>query len=89
MFRLLEVNLEVDSLDHTFELASVEDEEYELASVDFITGKSYQGPVTIIPSQHQQILNTTNTTLSSDIVIEPIPSNYGLITWNGSTLTVS
>lgn len=23
------------------------------------------------------------------VIINPIPSNYGLITWNGSTLTVS
>lgn len=28
-------------------------------------------------------------TLSTQIVIDAIPSNYGLITWDGSILTVS
>lgn len=28
-------------------------------------------------------------TLSTQIVVNAIPSNYGLITWNGSVLTVS
>lgn len=49
----------------------------------------YDGPYTVTPSQQQQTLPTTNKTLSQSIVVKPIPSNYGLITWNGSTLTVS
>lgn len=49
----------------------------------------YDGPYTVTPSQHAQTLPTTNKTLSQSIVVKPIPSNYGLITWNGSTLTVS
>lgn len=49
----------------------------------------YDGPYTVTPSQQQQALHTMNKTLSQNVVIKPIPSNYGLITWNGSTLTVS
>lgn len=49
----------------------------------------YEGVTEITPSDHPQILSTTNTTVVQDIVVGPIPPNYGLITWNGSTLTVS
>lgn len=49
----------------------------------------YTGPVTVIPSQGTQVLGTAGTMLLSDITVEPIPSNFGLITWDGSTITVS
>lgn len=56
---------------------------------DRITPEEYTGPTTVIPSQSQQILNTRDLFVADDIVIEPIPNNYGLITWNGAVLTVS
>ena len=49
----------------------------------------YTGATEITPSQETQILPTADTVVLENIVINPIPSNYGLITWNGSTLTVS
>ena len=49
----------------------------------------YEGEYTITPSAEAQTLPSTDTVMHRDIVINPIPSNYGLITWNGSTLTVS
>ena len=49
----------------------------------------YDGIAEITPSQDTQILQTSNKTLTRNIVVNPIPSNYGLITWNGSVLTVS
>ena len=48
----------------------------------------YRGTTRIAPTTEQQRLNTAQRTLMQDIIIEPIPSNYGLIEWNGSTLTV-
>lgn len=50
---------------------------------------TYQGEVNITPSSETQILNTNEKYLTSNITINPIPNNYGLITWNGSVLTVS
>lgn len=50
---------------------------------------NYLGPYTVTPTQYTQILSTENKKATQDIVINPIPSNYGLITWNGSFLTVS
>ena len=49
----------------------------------------YTGATTVTPTQAQQTLLTEDTTLRSNIIINPIPSNYGRITWNGSVLTVS
>lgn len=49
----------------------------------------YDGPMEITPTQETQTLDTEMKSVLGDIVVNPIPSNYGLITWNGSTLTVS
>ena len=50
---------------------------------------TFQGPYTVTPSRSQQALSTEGLKMAQNVVIEPIPSNYGLITWNGSVLTVS
>lgn len=50
---------------------------------------AYPGPYSVTPSQEAQVLNTKDLKMTQNVVVEPIPSNYGLITWNGSTLTVS
>ena len=55
-------------------------------SVDY---PHYRGPTDAIPRGYAQTLATRGTVLDADIIIEPIPSNYGLIGWNGSVLTVS
>lgn len=49
----------------------------------------YEGPYEFTPTQSTQTIAIEGKTATEDIVINPIPSNYGLITWNGSTLTVS
>lgn len=49
----------------------------------------YTGDYTITPSSESQVLQTENLRMTDNVVINPIPSNYGLITWNGSTITVS
>ena len=49
----------------------------------------YDGEYTIRPSTEAQVLPTQEMMMRDNITIEAIPRNYGLITWNGSTLTVS
>lgn len=49
----------------------------------------YMGAYEVTPSNVTQTLPTEGLMMSREVVINPIPSNYGLITWNGSTLTVS
>ena len=52
-------------------------------------GIPYGGPYEVVPNQSTQTLNTAGKTLANNVTVKPIPSNYGLITWNGSVLTVS
>lgn len=55
-------------------------------------GKSYplyDGEYAFIPTNAEQTIPTEGFALLDNITIAPIPNNYGLITWNGSTLTVS
>ena len=49
----------------------------------------YEGSYQVTPTTTAQTLGTEGLLMTADLVIEPIPSNYGLITWNGATLTVS
>lgn len=49
----------------------------------------YEGDYAITPGADPVLLSTKDKRMTDDLVINPIPSNYGLITWNGSTLTVS
>lgn len=49
----------------------------------------FTGAYTYTPTQETQTIPINGLKAIQDITIEPIPSNYGLITWNGSTITVS
>lgn len=49
----------------------------------------YSGATSFTPSQSAQVIQTDGFALESNITIQPIPSNYGLVTWDGSSLTVS
>ena len=49
----------------------------------------YDGPTEITPGEETITLDTNQHALRSNITIGAIPSNYGLITWDGHTITVS
>lgn len=49
----------------------------------------YEGPYEFTPTSETQTVQIENELATSNITINPIPSNYGLITWDGSTLLVS
>lgn len=49
----------------------------------------YEGSYEFTPSGETQTIDIRNMIARDDIVINPIPSNYGLVTWNGSVITVS
>lgn len=62
----------------------------ELEKVLFVDSRTeYPGPYEVTPTQQTQTLPTTGFIMGHDVVVNPIPQNYGLITWNGSVLTVS
>lgn len=49
----------------------------------------YHGVYEVTPTTQEQTLPTEGCFVAENITVKPIPSNYGLITWNGSTITVS
>lgn len=49
----------------------------------------YAGDYLVTPTTTEQVLMTGGTYLKDHIHVAAIPSNYGLIGWNGSVLTVS
>lgn len=50
---------------------------------------AYEGDYNVTPSDEAQVLETSGFRMTGDVTINPIPSNYGKISWNGSILTVS
>ena len=70
-------------------LNEIDGELEKITIVERIEGEVYDGPYEVTPSQQTQRLETRYKTATQDIVINPIPSNYGLITWNGFEMTVS
>ena len=49
----------------------------------------YDGDYTITPTAEAQTIPIIGKTARRNFTINPIPQNYGLITWDGATLTVS
>ncbi len=49
----------------------------------------YDGPTEITPGAEAQVVQTDGYLMQGDITVAAIPSNYGLITWDGTKLTVS
>ena len=89
---MAEFNVEFHSLPETFDLDFVGDQAFSLdMELPFISvfPDPYVGSYNFTPTTSQQIVQIANKTATQNITIDPIPSNYGLITWNGSTLTVS
>ena len=81
----------IDSaIDGATEFDLVLDGEYgEIVRVNAHDLPTYTGATTVTPTTETQTLQTANKSVLSDITINPIPSNYGLITWNGSNLMIS
>lgn len=89
----LQVKLKVDESETQYGLR-VADNNVPISlgvSTQIVAGASpaYDGPYSVTPSEAVQTLATTELRMTDNITINPIPNNYGLITWNGSTITVS
>lgn len=50
---------------------------------------TYDGETTFTPSAETQTIPTGHTVLLSDITINPIPSNYGRITYSGGIISIT
>lgn len=49
----------------------------------------YEGEYVVTPTRERQVLETKHLAMAENVVIEPIPQNYGLITYNGFGLTIT
>ena len=70
-------------------LATPQTLEGELTIPSVILPPSYGGDYEVTPSGETQILETDSLYMRGNITINPIPSNYGLITYDGSGIRVS
>ena len=50
--------------------------------------EQYTGPYEFTPGEETQTISIAYKQATADITINPIPSNYGRIAWDGTTLTV-
>ena len=57
--------------------------------VQAVTIPVYEGAYELTPTAEAQTIPVHGFRFEEDLIIDPIPSNYGLITWDGVTLTVS
>lgn len=78
--------------DETIKLDIADNEtiKLDIAGIGYpVYPENYKGPYTVTPSRSKQVLKAGGMMASEDIIVDPIPSNYGLITWNGAFITVS
>ena len=83
----------VSEINQTFPIGiSISDETYSVKmedAIQIIDADTYQGDYVVTPASEAIVLNTLGFTMADNVTLEAIPNNYGLITWNGSYLTVS
>ena len=41
------------------------------------------------PGAEEQVLETNGKRMTGDVVVGPIPQNYGLVEWNGAYIRIS
>lgn len=90
--RALEATLTVSCDSYALELPDDAPVDMALATAVTVTNcpaGAYSGAYTVTPGRTRQLLQTAGRHLMQNVVIEPIPANYGLITWNGSVMTVT
>ena len=56
---------------------------------EYIGAIPYEGEYEVTPSEETQVLFTDGKVLARNVIVHPIPSNWGKITWNGAVLTVT
>lgn len=48
----------------------------------------YRGRTDIVPTEQRQVLVTEGKRVLTNVIVEPIPSNYGRVIYNGSTIRI-
>lgn len=77
----------VTILDGDFSQGITDDGEYG-NFLEVKTGEAYTGETEVTPTNEVQTLQTRGLLVGENITINPIPKNYGLVTWDGTRLRV-
>lgn len=85
----LSVTYEPASVEVAFDSPEVEVSAGAPAIRDYVEHPPFEGEYAVVPSEERQIIPTKGLRMTEDLVVAPIPQNYGRIAWNGSILTVS
>lgn len=64
-------------------------EQIDIEVKDVIQASPKTQSKTVVPSPAMQTVFPDTGYLLDSVIVEPIPKNYGLITYNGAVLTVS
>lgn len=85
----MEVN--TDTIEVSMSVASDTETIGMTLGAEYVVSKAipYEGSYEFTPSEQAQTIEIADKKALHDILINPIPSNYGLITWDGTKLTVS
>ena len=78
----VQINVMLDGDAQTLSIFDGEQSNYQRVQ-DYYTGET-----DITPAASAQILATAGKTIADDIIIEPIPSNYGKVSYNGAFILV-
>lgn len=73
----------------TGRLSTIQTLNGRLSVPEVIDSKRYEGSYVFTPTQEAQTIKTEGLKMMRDVVISPIPQNYGLVTYNGAVITVS
>lgn len=63
--------------------------EISVQGTGMIPVPKYDGPYEFTPTAEEQTVQIARLQATQDITINPIPSNYGLVTYNGNVITIS
>ena len=55
---------------------------------EIYASSAYHGDYSVTPTNQAQTLPTARKRLEQNVIVEPIPSNYGRISYSGSVITV-
>jgi len=88
----MRVNLSFTETTNEYLLGFADDTDFEIgfeSEMKPLPTTPYEGPYEVTPSRETQILPAAGKLMLEAVVVNPIPRNYGLISYDGFSITVS
>ena len=87
----MSIPLKVDTTDKAIGLTVTTGGNISVTPATTVTaaiGEHYTGETTVTPGDAPTTLATAGMIMDADVVIRPVPSNYGRLIWDNGILTV-